>query len=66
MKTKTISIKDRRSFHVRSCPSFHVSGSITGMKRRFYGMDAKLVRCGSWIYNTSANWRAEAVYNELP
>ena len=32
---------------------FHITGSIAGMKRMFYGKDALLVRCGSWIYNVS-------------
>lgn len=34
-------------------PCFHVTGSIAGMKKMFYGKNALLVRCGSWIYNVS-------------
>lgn len=36
-------------------PNFHYSGSISGMKRMFYGKDAMLVRCGQWIYNVPAS-----------
>ncbi len=35
-------------------PNFHYSGSITGMKNLYYGLDAKLVRCGDYIYNVSS------------
>lgn len=36
---------------VKSMTIFHKSGSIAGMKKQFYGKDALLVRCGSYIYN---------------
>lgn len=39
-------------------PSFHRSGSITGMRNQYYGQDALLVRCGSYIYKVDL-----AVYN---
>lgn len=32
-------------------PNFHISGNIKGMKKLFYGKNALLVRCGSYIYN---------------
>lgn len=38
---------------IQECPNFHHTGSVIGMKRRYYGMDAKLVRCGSYIYNVN-------------
>ncbi len=34
-------------------PNFHKSGSIRGMKKLYYGKDALLVKCGSYIYNVS-------------
>lgn len=40
-------------FNLAQFPNFHRSGSITGM-RRIYGIDAKLVRCGNYIYNVTA------------
>lgn len=66
MKTKTISIKHRDSGIVRSCPNFSRTGSIAGMKRQFYGKDAKLIRCGSWIYNVTNSPAASRVYDQLP
>ena len=36
-------------------PNFHKTGSITGMKRMYYGQDALLVRCGSYIYNVRSS-----------
>lgn len=35
-------------------PNFHKSGSISGMKKAYYGRDALLVRCDSYIYNVSS------------
>ena len=35
---------------------FHKSGSISGMKKAYYGRDALLVRCGSYIYNVVQCW----------
>lgn len=35
-------------------PNFHRSGSIIGMKNKYYGRDALLVRCGNYIYNVSS------------
>ena len=31
-------------------PNFSITGNIYGMKKKYYGMDALLVRSGSWIY----------------
>lgn len=36
-------------------PNFHKSGSITGMKKLYYGKDALLVRKGDYIYNVTSN-----------
>jgi hypothetical protein len=36
-------------------PNFHKSGSISGMKKLYYGKYALLVRCGEYIYNVSSN-----------
>lgn len=42
-------------------PNFHKSGSVVGMKRKYYGKDALLVRCGDYIYNVSAS---PEIYNK--
>lgn len=53
MKTKTLPIS---SAHLVAgkFPNFSHTGSIAGMKRLYYGANALLVRCGSWIYNVSS------------
>ena len=55
MRVKTILVKNKRDAQqLAGFPSFSKTGSITGMKRDFYGKDALLVRCGSYIYNVSS------------
>jgi len=36
-------------------PNFSATGSIRGMKEKYYGKDALLVRCGGFIYKVPAN-----------
>ncbi len=42
-------------------PNFSVSGSIKGMKKKYYGKDALLVRSGSYIYNVTSS---PDIYNQ--
>ena len=49
MRTKTQYKADGERLKIDQFPYY--TGSITGMKKMFYGKDALLVRCGSWIYN---------------
>lgn len=60
MRTKTLSVKDGERLKIDEYPNFHKSGSITGMKRLYYGVNALLVRCGDFIYNVTA---APEIYN---
>ena len=53
-KVKRLSIGKGKIVDIHQFPNFNKSGSITGMKRRYYGKDALLVRCGSYIFNVSA------------
>lgn len=53
MKTKTL--KTDYQYLVSNFPNFHASGSIKGMKKMYYGKDALLVRCGSYIYNVTSD-----------
>ncbi len=57
-KVKTLYVKDY--YLVNGCPSFSKSGSITGMRKKYYGNDALLVRCGSYIYLVDSNVYAKA------
>jgi hypothetical protein len=43
-------------------PNFHKSGSVRGMKKLYYGMNALLVRCGSFIYNVTSE---PSIYNSI-
>lgn len=62
MRVKYIYKADKERLHLSDYPNFSASGSIYGMKKRYYGMDALLVRCGSWIYNVSRT--PEIYFNE--
>lgn len=53
MRVKQLSVKSGMRNHIDKFPNFHTSGSVTGMKKLYYGENALLVRCGSYIYNVS-------------
>lgn len=40
----------KQIYNLEQYPNFSVTGSIIGMKEKYYGKDALLVRSGSWIY----------------
>lgn len=61
MRTKTLYRCDAQKVDISRFPNFHITGSITGMKKLYYGKNALLVRCGSWIYNVSSE--PEVYYN---
>ena len=61
MKTKTLYVTDAARIGISRFPNFHKTGSIAGMKKLYYGKNALLVRCGSWIYNVSSE--PEIYYN---
>ena len=61
MRTKTLYRRDGERIGISRFPNFLKSGSIAGMKRLYYGKNALLVRCGSWIYNVSSE--PEIYYN---
>lgn len=54
MRVKTMSVKNDHAIKLQSLPSFSKTGSITGMKKKYYGPNALLIRCGSWIYNATS------------
>lgn len=57
MKTLTVNKKDL--IHDLSIfANFSKTGSIIGMKQKYYGVDALLIRCGNYIYKVT-----EEVYN---
>ncbi len=52
---------EKEGLVVDKFPSFSATGSIRGMKKLFYGENALLVRCGSYVYNVSSEPR---IYEE--
>lgn len=54
MKTKTLYKADGERLNIDRFPNFDRSGSISGMKRLYYGKDTLLVLCGSYIYNVTS------------
>lgn len=58
-KVKYVYMKDKERLHLSDFPNFSATGSIYGMKHKYYGEDALLVRCGAWIYNVT---RAPDIY----
>lgn len=56
---KTLTVKKSDLKHDLSIfPNFSASGSIKGMKKLYYGLDALLIRSGGYIYNVT-----KEVYN---
>ena len=54
MRVKYLSVSDGQKFSIERFPNFSRTGSIAGMKKKYYGKDALLVRCGSYIYNVTS------------
>jgi hypothetical protein len=50
-RVKYLYVKDGRRFGISNYPNFSASGSIAGMKKKYYGKNALLVKCGSYIYH---------------
>lgn len=53
MRVKGMTIEQGKRVKIDRFPTFHITGSIRGMKR-LYGYDCLLVRVGSYIYNVTA------------
>lgn len=60
-RTKTLSVKEGERLGISRFPNFAKSGSVSGMKRLYYGKDALLVRCGGYIYNVTSE---PAIYGQ--
>lgn len=51
---RTLSSSEYEKHNLGRFPNFDKNGSVIGMKNLYYGLDAKLVRCGNYIYNVSS------------
>ena len=54
MRVKTIYVADYEKYQLTRFPNFSKTGSISGMKSKYYGRDALLVKCGAYIYNVTS------------
>ena len=54
-KTKYLSIKHPLHSQLIKNANFSASGSIKGMKNKYYGKNASLIKSGSYIYNVSCD-----------
>lgn len=52
MRTLTVNKKDLKH-DLSVFPNFSASGSITGMKKLYYGKDALLIKSGGYIYKVT-------------
>ena len=55
MRVRRVYMKDKERLRLQDYPNFSVTGSVAGMKKKYYGENALLVRCGSYIYNVTTN-----------
>lgn len=49
-RVRYMSKEEKKIYNLSQYPNFSATGSIKGMKEKYYGKDALLVRSGSWIY----------------
>lgn len=55
MRVRRLNKQDGERLNISQYPNFHKSGSVIGMKKLYYGINALLVRCGNYIYNVTSN-----------
>ena len=61
MRVKKMTVDEGKRAGLSRFPNFHKSGSVRGMKKRYYGKDCLLVKCGNYIYNVSSE---PQIYNQ--
>ena len=60
MRVRYLNVIDGERVDIGRFPIFHKTGSIRGIKKHYYGLNALLVRSGSYIYNVNSE---PAIYN---
>ena len=48
-----MTVAEGNRWKIGQYPSFSKTGSVTGMRKKYYGKMALLVRCGDYIYNVT-------------
>lgn len=51
MRVKYMNKELAQKYNLSQYPNFSARGSVYGMKKKYYGAGALLVRSGSYIYN---------------
>jgi hypothetical protein len=59
-RVKTMTTAEGKRWNISDYPNFSKTGSVTGMRKKYYGKRALLVRCGDYIYNVTS---APEIYN---
>lgn len=62
MRVKYLPVAEGWRLHIEAFPNFSASGSVKGMKDKFYGKNALLVKCGSYIYNVGNSEHGRMIY----
>jgi len=55
MRVKNLKVDEGKKLNIDEFPNFSANGSIKGMKDKYYGKDALLVKCGGYIYNVTSS-----------
>lgn len=55
MRVRNMTLAEGMRWNLSQYPNFSATGSIRGMKEKYYGKDALLVRCGGFIYKVPPN-----------
>ena len=50
-RVKNMSMAEGMRCHISDYPNFSANGNVKGMKEKYYGKSATLVKCGGFIYN---------------
>jgi len=53
-KVRKMTVEQGRRVRFDRFPNFHITGSVRGMKRLFYGENCLLVLCGQYYYDVTA------------
>lgn len=54
-RVRYMSVTEGKIYQLWRYPNFSATGSVKGMKEKYYGKDALLVRSGSYIYKVPAS-----------
>ena len=49
-----MTVKEGKKIGIDRFPNFGPNGSVTGMRKLYYGDDALLVKCGAYVYKVDS------------